>query len=288
MVSRRLFVLALFVLVAAHAGCVDSLRVLTPAETQTADAGTGSPLDGSIATLGAGPVVLYEFDEGAGDRAFDSSTSGALVHLRVNNPTRVTWVSGGLRIDEPTVLESALPPSALIEACRASGELTIEAWVRPAETLVRGTRRIVTLSASAAVRNFTLGQGALFSEPDSDAYVLRVRTSQLEGTRQTQENGLPMLSTGPGFARPELTHVVSVHRADGSEAIFVDGSVAAQGSRLGDFSTWDDRYRIAVGNELDQSGDTRAWTGELHKLAIYARALPEEEIQSLAAEMNLK
>ena len=43
----------------------------------------------------------------------------------------------------------------------------------------------------------------------------------------------------------------------------------------GDVSNWDEGFRLALGNEL--TGD-RPWLGELHRVAVYAKALDSEEI----------
>jgi len=252
---------------ALTAGCSEDLDILRSVGTDA-----GRPDSGPRETP-TEPMILYQFDEGAGARVFDSSASGPLVHLSIADASAVRWLGDALVVETPTALTSDDAPSAFIEACRESGELTIEAWIVPAETVVDGTRRIVTLSASPSSRNFTLGQGGLFAEPPSDTYVLRLRTTDTDG------NGLPMLSTGPSFARAALTHLVAVHRDDGTEIIYVDGAVAVEGMRLGDFAGWAPDHRLVVGNELAAGDPSRAWLGELHFVALYAAALTPEEVR---------
>ncbi|MGB1031210.1 MAG: hypothetical protein ACPGWM_01285, partial [Flavobacteriales bacterium] len=46
--------------------------------------------------------------------------------------------------------------------------------------------------------------------------------------------------------------------------------------RNGDFSGWNNNYRIAFGNEI---GASRPWLGTLHLAAVYSRALSQEQVE---------
>ena len=59
----------------------------------------------------------------------------------------------------------------LLDACRSSGELGLEAVIRTHDLNQKGPARIVTFSSGASSRNFTLGQ-------DKDKLVFRLRTSR--------------------------------------------------------------------------------------------------------------
>ena len=85
----------------------------------------GSEEAGPPPVLLPDPLVQYRFDEGAGERALDSSNSSPLVHLEFEDPQAVTWTANGLRIDQPTRLSSVEPPVALMTACQASNELYV-------------------------------------------------------------------------------------------------------------------------------------------------------------------
>jgi hypothetical protein len=54
------------------------------------------------------------------------------------------------------------------------------------------------------------------------------------------------------------------------------GASVATGALGGDFSTWDDTFRLALGNTAVRD---RAFVGELHLAAIYARALSAAEVK---------
>lgn len=136
------------------------------------------------------PVALYEFREGGGRIIKDTSGVGEPLNLHMANASDVHWRggSGGLRFARPALIASQTPATKLINAVKQSRSFTIEAWIRPDNTVQAGPARIVTLSADMSARNLTLGQKA-------DAYEVRFRTTA------TSPNGEPALST-PGGDMP--------------------------------------------------------------------------------------
>lgn len=251
-----------------------SAAVPEDGETPSSDAGA-SP-DAGLPALPA-PDLLYRFDEGAGTRVLDTSNQGALYHLTIADPTRVTWLAGALRIDQPTIVSSSAPATELVEACKQSNSLSIEAWVTPAQAAVEGTRRIVSVSSSTGIRNFLLGQGGLEDEGPVDSFTMRLRTTS------TNSNGVPALSSAAGTAATTLTHVVAVHRSNGSERIFVNGAQSMLATRAGTFNNWDETLRIHVGNELASPDDSRAFLGEIYLVAVYCTPLSAEQVAQLFA-----
>ena len=206
---------------------------------------------GPSARATGGPVALYAFEEGKSQALGLSVRGGKLAR-------------GGLVFEGAGIAVSAEPPAKLIEACRRSGEITIEAWIAPANTTQGGPARIVSLSADPYRRNFTLGQ-------EGERYEVRLRTTR------TGENGLnPALATRGGAAA-RLSHVVYTRSADGKAAIYVNGEVAASGTIPGELSNWDDGFRLALGNELTND---RPWRGEVRRVALYSRALAPTEVQA--------
>jgi hypothetical protein len=161
-----------------------------------------------------------------------------------------------------TIVQSAAAATKIIDACMATDEITMEAWIRPANTTQGGPARIVTLSASPSVRNFTLGQ-------ERTAYDVRLRTTE------TSDNGIPSLSSPDSTLTTELTHVVYTRTAAGERRIYVDAGESVGGTIGGDFSNWDTAFRFALANELTLD---RTWLGDFHLVAIYDRALDEEEV----------
>lgn len=132
------------------------------------------------------PIVLYDFHGGQGDTINDVSGAGRPLNLRISNTDAVAWLpSGGLVINDPILMVSTGPAAKITNAVRASREITLEAWIKPANTTQTGPARIVTISKDPNQRNCTLGQ-------KGGAYEMRFRTTS------TSRNGEPALSTPGG------------------------------------------------------------------------------------------
>lgn len=164
--------------------------------------------------------------------------------------------------DGPSRVASAEPATKLIEAAKASGELTIEVWLTPTESSQSGPARIVTLSQDSGQRNFTLGQ-------EGRGFEVRLRTTA------TDQNGLPSLKTPDGAVAERRQHVVFTFDRHGVGRLFIDGQAVAEQKVGGDFSNWNDGFRLALGDEL--SGDRR-WEGRFHFVAVYSAALSAGQI----------
>jgi hypothetical protein len=211
----------------------------------------------------SGMLVLYTFEEGSGTTIYDVSGVGTPLNLSVSG-SGASWIpGGGLAINSSTIVASAGSARKVIDACRATNEITIEAWVRPANVTQGGPARIATLSADLYNRNFTLGQ-------DGNAYNVRLRTTTA-GNNGTS----PSLSTPDGSLTTDLTQVVYTRDASGAAKIYINGAQRASTTVGGDFSNWNGGYRLGLANEL--TGD-RPWLGELHRVAIYNHALTQSEV----------
>ena len=71
-----------------------------------------------------------------------------------------------------------------------------------------------------------------------------------------------------GSLKKALTHVVYTRGRSGKASVYINGQLNQQKQMAGDFSGWNEKYRLALGNEL--SGD-RPWLGDLHLVAVYSR-----------------
>lgn len=228
-----------------------------------------APVDAGLARVTDGLVVLYAFDEGAGDLVPDVSGAGPSLDLRIADTGAVTWLPGSLRLDATTIVRAAEPGGKVFDACTASNAITIEAWVTPADAKQDGPARIVTLSADPSNRNFTLGQAA------ADV-ALRLRTST-----STDANGAPHL-LATSVIEPRTMHLVAVWDAlSQSRRIYRDGVEVSSDVRDGDLSTWDAAFVLALSNEIDYlvPESDRTWLGTLHLVAIYDRALDRDEVR---------
>jgi hypothetical protein len=215
-----------------------------------------------------GLQVLYTFEEGGGTRVLDVSDVSTPLDLTIENGSATSWLSGALSINSPTLVASADAATKVIDTSRTTNEITVEAWVKPADTTQDGPARIVALSEDPYNRNFTLGQG-LWGELPSALYNFRLRTTA------TSSNGIPSLSTLAGSLTTDLSHVVYTHDASGVAKIYVNGVERASGAVGGDLSNWNEGYRLALANELTED---RPWLGEFHLVAIFNRALSQDEV----------
>jgi hypothetical protein len=226
-------------------------------------------IESQQSALANGPQVLYTFKEGSGTTVHDVSGEGTPLDLEISDGSAVSWIpGGGLIVNSATLIASAGPATKVIDACQDSDEITIEAWVKPANTTQDGPARIVTLSQDPYNRNFMLGQGLWGTQP-SALYNVRLRTTG------TTDNGQPSLSSPDGSLTTDLTHVVYTRDASGVARVYVDDVQRASLTVGGDFSNWDESYRLALANEL--TGD-RPWLGEFRLVAIYSRALSQAEV----------
>ena len=82
------------------------------------------------------------------------------------------------------------------------------------------------------------------------------------------------------IVQTKKTHVVYTRDEAGRATLYVNGAVVKTGTVGGDLSNWDDGFRLALGNELTED---RPWLGELHRVALYARALTSSEIAETPA-----
>ncbi|UCG56698.1 MAG: DUF4038 domain-containing protein [Phycisphaerales bacterium] len=159
-------------------------------------------------------LVFYDFRQGDGQIVKDRSGRPEPLDLEIQNPSAVKWLNdGGLQVLSPVLIASQGPATKINDAVRKSEAITIEAWIKPANTTQSGPARIVTVSRDPGSRNFTLGQKA-------GAFEVRFRTTS------TSPNGEPALSSpGGDDAMPQ---VCGLRSPDGDLAVlyFASGGQA--------------------------------------------------------------
>lgn len=249
-------------------------------------------------------VACYDFRVGrAGTAALIPDRARRLprLDLTISHPERVEWLVGdGLRLQQSVVIASQQPAGKIIDACRASGELSIVAVVTadPRNLAATGEtypKRIVGLTGGTASRNFTLGQGLFHGT--RDVIDLRLRTST------GHVNGKPSITSADPVVASRRQHIVFTRSADGRCRLYIDGNVvpirqvdddleepqryrstAAREQILGgDLTSWHPDMRLYLGAEFDRAGEpTRDWLGVLHGIAIFDRSLSADEVGVLA------
>jgi hypothetical protein len=159
---------------------------------------------------------------------------------------------------------------ALLSACQASNELSLEIALRASEQNQRGPARILSFSMDPSNRNFTLGQ-------DADQLILRLRTPK----------------TGPNGTNPQLslcripfrqTRQVIVTYGDGRTRCYVNGKLIGTWTRVtGDFSNWQPAH-LLLGDEWTGERD---WTGTVEAVSVYSRVLTAAQVAAkFAARKN--
>jgi len=217
----------------------------------------------SLPRVTSGLVVLYDFASPSGDVVKDRSRAGGPIDLRIADLKAVRRTAGAIEVRGKTIIRSDKPASRLIDAVRRSGEITIEAWVRPANTKQDGPARMVTLSKSTNERNFTLGQ-------DADHLEVRLRTTK------TTTNGVPAVTTASKTVATRLMHVVYTHDRAGRTTVYLDGKRVLEKTVAGLPTNWNETYQLALANELSND---RPWLGTFYLVAIYNRDLSSREVE---------
>jgi hypothetical protein len=228
----------------------------SPSESGSDSAAPDSARADSVVSA-PGLIALYLFDEGSGTVVKDHTALQPLLDLHIAQPASVTWQADGLEFHNTTIAQSPLAAQKVIDACKKSNTVTVEAWITPTSNYQMGEARIVTISDGSMNRNLTL----LHQE---SSFVVRLRTST------TDDNGAPYLHGPLGITTSKLTHLVFTRSAA------VDGDLKAGRGQAGDFSTWDASFRLAIANEIN---DPRPWLGTFHMLAIFDRALDAAEVK---------
>ena len=187
-----------------------------------------------------------------------------------------------MTIDTSTVIESAGAATKLNDALALDGsatnEISIEAYLKPADNTQGGAARIVNIGTIDEAEDGTRNRNVFLAQDGTD-FDARLRTTN------TGVNGAsPQQQTDPNApiaASPTLTHVVFTRDIDGNSLIYVDGVDLSDPARLqdGDLSNWDDTYGLTLANEKNYTdAGARDFLGELHHVSIYDRALSSAEV----------
>jgi hypothetical protein len=244
---------------------VTVLGVMDLANTPNSSDDSGAFSYASDPRVSGGLLLLYRFSTGSGTTVFDVSGVGSPMDLNIPPSGNAEWlVGGGLALNGPAFI-SAASDTKLASNLGASNELTVEAWVRPANTTQTGPARIVTFSEDAQGRNFTVGQR-------DSRYDVRLRTTV------TNANGSnPATQSNTGVVDTVLSHVVYTRNASGVTRIYENGVQVATRTVGGNFANWGTNYVFGLGNEAGV--DERPWLGDYHLVAVYDRALNLSEVQ---------
>jgi len=236
----------------------------------------------ALPRITGGLMALYTFDEGKGSSIHDSSDTDMPLDLAVSEQKKtVTWSADGLSIRSPVALASVQAASKIVDACQATNEITIEAWVKTAPFDHKDSACLIALSKNPGEGNFTFG---LEWEPKEKSggkeqavhYHVTLRTTSTGKSKGSESKQLTGVLDSPSKTlTSELSHVVFTRDASGAARIYVDGIETASKALQGLFSGWDRQYRLTLANE--PTGN-QPFLGEFRLVAIYKRALTAVEV----------
>jgi hypothetical protein len=216
-------------------------------------------------------IAYYEFKEGTGNTAFDTSAVAPAADLTLNGPTLMS--SYGIQVDTGMAVASGTTSRKLYDRIAdpqtGSQQYTIEAWVTPANTTQGDPDPLGIVTYTGGNSNFELRQ-RLYS------YQLRQRS--------VGPNGGGVHQTNPDYQdlQARLQHVVVTYDRYRGRRIYVDGSFTEQVPADGDdvppmaLWNWNAGSNLVLGNV---AAGNRSWEGQLRLVSIYDRVIPQTQIQ---------
>lgn len=221
----------------------------------------------------ANAIAVYEFKEGGGDTAFD--TSGVLPAIDLNVDQMQFMSSWGIEnlpgengMAIGTAEDSRKLYDLIASPAQGTQQYSIEVWMVAANISQEGPARVVSYSRGTGRRNFTMGQVQY-------NYDFRNRNISAEST----DNGQPTLQTydDDRDLQATLQHAVLTYDQYRGRAIYVNGVFTddLDEIQVGPLWNWDPDQRLVLGNETSRN---RLWLGKLRYLAIHREALTEAQI----------
>jgi hypothetical protein len=209
-------------------------------------------------------IAYWDFKEGTGLTAADTSGVAPAIDLTLNGPT---WLSSyGLDFETGIATAPATTSRKLYDriadAQTGSQQYTIEAWLTPANTTQGDPNpaHIVSYGGNARLRQ------RLYS------YQAQHRTVNPQG------GGVLETAAGDQDLQARLQHVVVTYDRYRGRRIYVDARFTDDVDEIAPETlwNWDPGFNLALGNSI--AGD-RQWEGQIRLLAIYDRVIPQTQIQ---------
>ena len=217
--------------------------------------------DGGLARVEDATIALFTFSEGAGDVTMDTSGAGTPITLQIEG---MEWVEGGgLRNVSGKAQASEADSRKLFDMITPVNAYTVEAWLIPDNNAQDGPARIVSYSQDTQIRNFTVGQNAIY-------YQLRNRSAA------TDANGTPALEALDPQVNTDLTHVVMTFDGTTGRKVYLNGQLSIEEDAANDTLDWLDNQLLVLGNEVTNN---RLWQGVLRLVAVHNRALTDVEVR---------
>lgn len=217
---------------------------------------------GQVPRVADGLVALYTFDEDGGDTVLDRSGQDPPADLVIANPAATRRLDpAGLAIEAATRLDAPAGAARVNAALRDANAVTLEAWLRPAQTFAFSEARIFALAAGRQQRNLTLSQLL-------DRYEANLRTTA------TNAAGVPATTATQPLTTLGISHVILTRTGAGQISLFINTQPAGTAQVGGDTSGWNPGHPLTLANDPD---GLAPWLGDLHLVAVYDRPLSAQE-----------
>jgi len=196
----------------------------------------------------------------------DTSGFGDPLDLAVQDTDPVTWSGGGLTFDSDTLAVSLAPGTKLHDAIETTGEFSVEMILQRASPgSTASPSRIVAMSEGAGDSNLVFGQ-------DGGNYEARVRDSSTGGSGVLSPEFISSTTLGSGD-----THAVLSYK-DGEVTVYIDGVLDESQTAGGVLNNWESDHFLVFGGAY---GGSSFWRGTLKRVAIYDRALNDNQAQNV-------
>ncbi len=225
--------------------------------------------EGTVASSGGRheqhQIAYWNFSEGEGNTAFDTSGVEPAMHLSVDSG--VQWV-GGWGIDLGTSGGRAWADIAsskkLYDSLAFTGEYSVEAWVAPAN-VTQEEAHIISYAENGEDHNFVIGQ-TLYNY---DFYQTTTIDSDGNNALSTDSNDEDLQAV--------LQHVVLTYDRTHGRRIYVNGEFTGDNDSVasGFLTDWNDQYVFSIGSA---PGGTNEWSGMVRMAAIHSRALTADQV----------
>jgi fibronectin type 3 domain-containing protein len=218
-------------------------------------------------------IAYYNFTRNPENIIRDLSNYGDPLDLHIADDNAVTCDEDHtLTIMGNTIIQSAVPAKKIIEACKRTNAFSVEMWVKPLDSYNIMESYLLTLDKNESERAFFMAQQfSNFKDTWDYSYVTGLQTVS------TGTTGLPYLNLSEDISYINLNHIVYCIDKEGQEKIYMNGVKSAEGYRPGGFDSWENFYFLRLGNSADL---THTWYGTFYLLAIYNKALSEENIMT--------
>lgn len=222
---------------------------------------TGMTFDPALGRDDSHALLLYRFNEGAGDVVHDQSKIGPPADLTIKDAA-TTWLSGQgivLRGVTPMMTKNGV---AKLKAIAKSKACTIECWIST-DTIYPSTGWsgcIMSWETKPDQRNFAIGQ---------------ITTGMIFAPRYAQLLGNDAAAFMMGGFRTGLQHYVLTW--DGtSTRWYMNGKMLGEKKIEWEADNWAEDYPLLLGN---QSDGQRTYLGAYYLVAIHDRCLSDADVQ---------